>query len=145
MTKYVLEANSALHITSLKSEVHLSRYLEIHFMSHRRHAIRKTNRFILFIGMVIVGWHLAVYLLCLFFDLEAVRSSETSVKLYRTTRRNIPEDSNLYSYRCEDVKFRKDMGKFAHSFPILGLYRSSAFMWRSCVCCPLVLAARTRS
>jgi hypothetical protein len=33
-----------------------------------------------------------------------VSSSETSVYLYWTIRRHIPEDSTLYCRRCEDLK-----------------------------------------
>jgi hypothetical protein len=35
---------------------------------------------------------------------EAVSSSETTVKLYQTTRRRITEDSILYCHRCGDLK-----------------------------------------
>jgi hypothetical protein len=35
---------------------------------------------------------------------EAARTSETSVNFYQTTRRNIPEDSNLHTRRCENLK-----------------------------------------
>jgi hypothetical protein len=35
---------------------------------------------------------------------EAVCTSETSVNFYQTTRRNIPEDSHLYTRRRENLK-----------------------------------------
>jgi hypothetical protein len=37
--------------------------------------------------------------------IEAVRSSETSVNIYQTTRRNILEDSHLHTRRRENLKF----------------------------------------
>jgi hypothetical protein len=36
--------------------------------------------------------------------MEAVSTSETSVKYYRTTRRNIPEDSHLHTLRRKNLK-----------------------------------------
>jgi hypothetical protein len=36
--------------------------------------------------------------------MEAVSSSETSVNIYQTTRRNIPEDSHLHARRRENLK-----------------------------------------
>lgn len=36
--------------------------------------------------------------------LEAVRASETSVSFYETIRRNIPEESHLYTRRRENLK-----------------------------------------
>jgi hypothetical protein len=36
--------------------------------------------------------------------MEAVNTSETSVKFYQTRRRNIPEDSHLYTRRRENLK-----------------------------------------
>jgi hypothetical protein len=36
--------------------------------------------------------------------MEAVSSSEMSVSMYQTTRRNIPEDSNINSCYREDLK-----------------------------------------
>jgi hypothetical protein len=36
--------------------------------------------------------------------MEAVSTSETLVNLYQTTRRNIPEDSNLHNRRGENLK-----------------------------------------
>jgi hypothetical protein len=35
--------------------------------------------------------------------MEAVSSSETSVNIYHNTRYNIPEDSHLYTHRCENM------------------------------------------
>jgi hypothetical protein len=35
---------------------------------------------------------------------EAVNTSETSVSFYQTTRRNIPEDSDLHTGRREDLR-----------------------------------------
>jgi hypothetical protein len=32
------------------------------------------------------------------------KNLETSVNIYRVTRRNIPEDSHLHTYRCENLK-----------------------------------------
>jgi hypothetical protein len=40
------------------------------------------------------------------FMMEAVSTSETSVNIYQTTRRNIPEDSHLHARRRE--KFHQD-------------------------------------
>jgi hypothetical protein len=37
-------------------------------------------------------------------ELEAVSTSETSVNIYQTTRRNIPEDSHLHTSRRENLK-----------------------------------------
>jgi hypothetical protein len=39
--------------------------------------------------------------------MEAVRSTEICVFFYRTTRGYIPEDSNLQSHRCENLKYKK--------------------------------------
>jgi hypothetical protein len=39
--------------------------------------------------------------------MEAVSTSETSVNFYETTRRNIPEDSHLYTRRRENLKSRR--------------------------------------
>jgi hypothetical protein len=39
--------------------------------------------------------------------MEAICSSETSVDFQRTTRRYIPEDSNIYNHRCENLKSYK--------------------------------------
>jgi hypothetical protein len=36
--------------------------------------------------------------------MEAASTSETSVNVYHTTRRNVPEDSNLHARRCETLK-----------------------------------------
>jgi hypothetical protein len=36
--------------------------------------------------------------------MEAASTSETSVNFYRTTRRNKPEDSHLYTRRRENLK-----------------------------------------
>jgi hypothetical protein len=36
--------------------------------------------------------------------MEAVRTSETSVKIYLTTRQYIPEDSKLHTRRRENLK-----------------------------------------
>jgi hypothetical protein len=35
---------------------------------------------------------------------EAVSTSETSVNFYKTTSRNIPEDSHLHVHRFENLK-----------------------------------------
>jgi hypothetical protein len=37
---------------------------------------------------------------------SAASTSETSVNFHQTTRRNIPEDSHLYTHRHENLKFR---------------------------------------
>jgi hypothetical protein len=36
--------------------------------------------------------------------IRAMSTSETSVNLYQTTRRNIPEDSHLHTRRRENLK-----------------------------------------
>jgi hypothetical protein len=36
--------------------------------------------------------------------MEAICSSETSVKTRRTTRRHIQEDDTLHNHRCENLK-----------------------------------------
>jgi hypothetical protein len=36
--------------------------------------------------------------------MEALRTSETSVNFYETTRRNIPEDSHFHTRRGENLK-----------------------------------------
>jgi hypothetical protein len=36
--------------------------------------------------------------------MEAVRSSETSVAIYKTTRRHNPEDHNRHFYRRENLR-----------------------------------------
>jgi hypothetical protein len=38
--------------------------------------------------------------------MEAVSTSETSVNLYETTRRNIPEDSHLHTRRHQNLKYQ---------------------------------------
>jgi hypothetical protein len=48
--------------------------------------------------------------------MEAASTSETSANLYQTTRRNTPEDSDLHTRRCENMK--SHLGKLfstAHS------------------------------
>jgi hypothetical protein len=37
-------------------------------------------------------------------NLKATQLSETSVVIYQSTRRNIPEDLNLQQHRCENLK-----------------------------------------
>jgi hypothetical protein len=44
---------------------------------------------------VTVFWDIAPYSLMIALMMEAVSTSETSVNLYQTARRNIPEDSHL--------------------------------------------------
>jgi hypothetical protein len=48
----------------------------------------------------LVGWRGLLIALMM----EAVSTSETSVNIYQTTRRNIPEDSHLLTGRREEVK-----------------------------------------
>jgi hypothetical protein len=43
--------------------------------------------------------------------MEVIRSSETSVHM-RITRRYVPEHGNIRNYRCENVKFYKDLFDF---------------------------------
>jgi hypothetical protein len=40
--------------------------------------------------------------------MEAAGTSETSVNFYKTTRRNIPEDSHLHTRRCENLKSHQE-------------------------------------
>jgi hypothetical protein len=42
--------------------------------------------------------------------IEAVRTSETTVNIYQTTLRNIPEDSHLHTRRCENLKSQSVTG-----------------------------------
>jgi hypothetical protein len=44
--------------------------------------------------------------------IEAISTSEKSVNFYQTTRRNIPEDSRLYTCRRENLKLPNN-GLFA--------------------------------
>jgi hypothetical protein len=43
--------------------------------------------------------------------MEAVTSSETSVSIYQTTRRNIPEDGHLNTHRRENLKHHQKVGR----------------------------------
>jgi hypothetical protein len=45
--------------------------------------------------------------------MEATSTSETSVNLYQTTRRNIPEDSHLHNRRREKMKSHSILLKFS--------------------------------
>jgi hypothetical protein len=36
--------------------------------------------------------------------MEAVRTSEISMKLYQTTQHNIPEDGHLHVHHCENLR-----------------------------------------
>jgi hypothetical protein len=52
--------------------------------------------------------------------MEAASISETSVNFYPTTRRNIPEDSHLYIFRRDNLKFhpishKRDLPLFLHT------------------------------
>ena len=39
--------------------------------------------------------------------MEAVRSSKTSVFMYLTARRHIPDDSKYHSYNCHNLKYHR--------------------------------------
>jgi hypothetical protein len=41
--------------------------------------------------------------------MEAVRTSETSVNVYQTSRRNMPEDSHLRAHRRKNLKSHKNI------------------------------------
>jgi hypothetical protein len=45
--------------------------------------------------------------------LKTLRSSETSVTIYQSTRRNIPAELNLQQHRCESLIFRKIVHGFS--------------------------------
>jgi hypothetical protein len=49
--------------------------------------------------------------------MEAVRTSQTSVNIYLTTRQYIPEDSELHTRRREDLKSH-DVAKNLQRFEI---------------------------
>jgi hypothetical protein len=55
--------------------------------------------------------------------MEAVSTSETSVNFYPTTRRKIPEDSQLHTRRRENLKShqfiaRSPLFPFCHTVPV---------------------------
>jgi membrane glycosyltransferase len=58
--------------------------------------------------------------------MEAVRTSETSVRFYQTTRRNKPEDSNLHRRRCENMK--SQVMTFYHIHTVDGLLFNSTIL-----------------
>jgi hypothetical protein len=41
---------------------------------------------------------------CVTLKMKALRCFETSVAVYQSTQRNIPEDLNFQQYRCENLK-----------------------------------------
>jgi hypothetical protein len=55
--------------------------------------------------------------------MEAVRTSETLVNFYETTRRNIPEDSHHHPRRRENLKSHK---YFYHNFCVKEKARRTA-------------------
>jgi hypothetical protein len=55
--------------------------------------------------------------------MEAVSTSKTSVSLYQTTRRNIPEDSHLHTRRRENLKLHQLLKLIDNlAFSLLCLY-----------------------
>jgi hypothetical protein len=50
--------------------------------------------------------------------MEAAGSSETSVHIYRTTRRHIPGDSNLHNHLSENFESRTQNGLFKLSLKL---------------------------
>jgi hypothetical protein len=61
--------------------------------------------------------------------MEAVRTSETSVNFYQTTRRNIPEENHLQIRHRENLKSRLEPTVLRNStpkeFPFLHIFRKS--------------------
>jgi hypothetical protein len=53
--------------------------------------------------------------------MEAVRTSETSVNFYQTTRRDVPEGCHLHTHRRENLKSQNAWRSSWHSVQ-LGLY-----------------------
>jgi hypothetical protein len=49
--------------------------------------------------------------------MEAVSTSEMSVSMYQTTRRNVPEDSHLHTLRRENLKFYQELGRMSEEHP----------------------------
>jgi hypothetical protein len=45
--------------------------------------------------------------------IETVITSETSVNLHETSRRNIPEDSHLHTCCCENLKPHQETDQYA--------------------------------
>jgi hypothetical protein len=58
--------------------------------------------------------------------MEAVRSSEDVVNVYRSTRRHTSEDSNLHSHYCENTKFNR-INELANEFISWELYATEHF------------------
>jgi hypothetical protein len=56
------------------------------------------------IQKVAVFWDVAPCKLAIALMLEAVSLSETSVNIYQTTWRNIPEDNHIHNRRCENLE-----------------------------------------
>jgi hypothetical protein len=56
--------------------------------------------------------------------MEAVSASETSVSFYRATGRNIPEDSQLYTRRRQNLKSHNPVGRLKFFNSIILHHRS---------------------
>jgi hypothetical protein len=51
-----------------------------------------------------IFWDAAPYMLMITLMMEAVSTSDVSVKFYQTTHHNIPEDSYLHTYCHKNLK-----------------------------------------
>jgi hypothetical protein len=85
-------------------------YYYYHHRRRRRHKIRTVG----IRGLILVPGQNALIVRMLFiFNLKMeVRSSETSVNFYQTTRRHTSADGNLHGHCRENLKYRKQSTSF---------------------------------
>jgi hypothetical protein len=81
-------------------EFHLLRYNATHFVEIQRR-FEESIGYVAFLAACFMLVSCLVYSSTM--ELEATRSSETSVDFRRTRRRYIPEDRTIHNHRCENL------------------------------------------